>query len=99
MERLSSAPGTIERPKVDDASTASGPHYIVTVFDNDHNTVEEVTLILLVATSCTLDEAEMETWEIHHLGRSVVHHGPEDECRAAAEVIATIGIKVVVSSE
>ncbi len=99
MERLSGAPGTIERPDLDDRSTTSGPHYIVTVYDNDHNTAEEVTRILMAATACTLVEAEMETWEVHHLGKSVVHHGAEDVCTAAAEIIATIGIRVSVSSE
>ncbi len=98
MERLS-APGVIEREEVDDDETSYGSHYIVTVYDNDHNTVEEVTYVLLAATRCTLAEAEMETWEVHHLGKSVVHHGSEEECTVAAEIIATIGIKVVVSSE
>ena len=28
----------------------------MTVFDNDHNTVEEVVHILVVATGCSMDE-------------------------------------------
>src|SRR5687767_13325024 len=99
MERLSGTPGTIEHVQIDDANTSSGPHYIVTVYDNAFNTFEEVTVILMAATDCTLDEAEMETWEVDRLGKSVVHHGGEGECRAAAAIIATIGIKVEVSSE
>ncbi|MEZ0324863.1 MAG: ATP-dependent Clp protease adaptor ClpS [Fimbriimonas sp.] len=98
MERLS-APGIIEHTEIDDGSTSSGPHYIVTVYDNDHNTMEEVTHILMAATGCSLPEAEMETWEVHHLGKSVVHHGSKEECTEAAAIIATIGIKVVVTSE
>ncbi|MBX7135439.1 MAG: ATP-dependent Clp protease adaptor ClpS [Fimbriimonadaceae bacterium] len=102
MERLIrlAGPGTIERPleETTDGGT-KGDGWIVTVFNNDHNTYDEVIFILMVATQCTADEAAMETWEIDHLGKSVVHHGGESECRRAAEVIATIGIRVEVSEE
>ncbi len=70
--------------------------WIVIVFDNDRNTFDEVIGILQKATGCSLEEAEMETWEVHHLGRSVVHHGERAECDRAAAVIATIGIRVAV---
>lgn len=78
--------------------TGSGG-WIVTVFDNDYNTWDEVVSILITATGCGLDEAQMETWEVHHLGRSVVHHGSETVCNKAAQVISTIGIRVTVSEE
>lgn len=70
--------------------------FIVIVFDNDHNTYDEVIRILQKATACSLEEAQMETWEIDHTGRSVVHHGDRAECERAAAVIATIGIRVAV---
>lgn len=92
------APGIIELPRIDDSNTSSGG-WIVTVFDNDHNTVDEVMAVLLLATSCTAEEAYIETWEVHNLGRSVVHHAGEEECHRVAAIIATIGIKVEVSSE
>ena len=57
---------------------------------------DEVITILQKATGCSLEEAENETWEVHHLGRSVVHHGDRDECHRAATIIRTIGIKVAV---
>ncbi|MBS1704677.1 MAG: ATP-dependent Clp protease adaptor ClpS [Armatimonadetes bacterium] len=103
MERLIPAcasPDTIERPELFDTPEINQDSgWIVTVFDNDFNTVEEVITILLVATKCTLDEAQIETWEVHHLGKSVVHHGAEEECRGVAKVIGTIGIRVEVSKE
>ncbi len=80
----------------DDTTHQSTGEYIVIVFDNDHNTFEEVIGILQKATGCSLEEAQMETWEVHHTGRSVVHHGDQAECERAAGVIATIGIKVAV---
>ena len=73
--------------------------FIVIVFDNPINTFDEVTGILQKATGCPLREAEMETWEVHHLGKSVVHHGSEPECERAAGIIRTIGILVEVRQE
>ena len=73
--------------------------YIVIVFDNDHNTFEQVETILIVATGCSVREAKMETWEVHNLGKSTVHHGAQSECERVAEVIRTIGIKVEVRSD
>lgn len=93
------SPGVIERPDVDDGQTSGGESWIVTVFDNDYNTVEQVMKILMLATCCTDKEAAMETWEIHHMGRSVVHHGSRKVCEDAKDIIATIGIRVEVSEE
>ena len=73
--------------------------HIVIVFDNEHNTFEEVENILVTATGCPRKEAEIETWEIHNLGKSVVHHGSEDECHRAAAIIRTIGIRVEVCED
>lgn len=67
----------------------------VTVYNNETNTYEEVMTVLMIATSCTQEEAYIETWEIDHLGHCVVHRAEESECRHAAEVISKIGIAVV----
>jgi ATP-dependent Clp protease adapter protein ClpS len=96
---LGAAPGIIERPEISDSDTTGGNGWIVTVYDNDHNTVDEVEWILQIATGCSPEEASMETWEIHHLGKSVVHHAGEAECRRIAKVIAKIGIRVEVNQE
>ena len=94
-----SSTGTIERPKADDTDTGVRGGWIVTVFDNNYNTYEEVIAILVAATGCSTHEALTEAWEVDHLGKSVVHHGSERECKKAAEIIATIGIRVEVSEE
>lgn len=92
------AGGTVVLPEreVEEIQGTPGGEWRVVVFDNDHNTFDEVIGILQIATGCSLEEAEMETWEIHHQGRSIVHYAGEEECRRVAEVIATIGIQVVV---
>ena len=90
------SPGIIEQ--IDEVGQErESPGWIVTVFNNETNTVEEVVDILRKATGCTFEEAWNETWEIDHLGMSVVHQGDEEECEDAAKIIATIGIKVEVS--
>ncbi|HWA83634.1 MAG TPA: ATP-dependent Clp protease adaptor ClpS [Fimbriimonadaceae bacterium] len=101
MGRLtSSAPGVIERPEIEEVGPGSGGDgWIVTVYNNDHNTWQEVIAILMIATGCNFDEAYIETWEIDRLGKSVVHHGAEEECVKAAKVIAEIGIRVEVAAE
>lgn len=93
-------PGTIETPApVDHSRVQHAPPWIVIVYDNDKNTFEEVIEILMIATQCTVEEAEIETWEVHHLGKSVVHLGAEDECNRVADVIRTIGLRVDVREE
>ena len=79
-----------------ESNVGGGDGYIVIVYNNDHNTYAEVISILMQATACTQEEAEIETWEIDHLGQSVVHHGAQEECERVAAVIRTIGIHVEV---
>src|SRR5687768_3851444 len=86
------------RPEIRDRSGETDGDWIVVVYDNDKNTFDEVIGILLRATGCGQQEAEMETWEVHHLGRSIVHHGDRPECERVAAIIRTIGIRVEVDS-
>lgn len=88
-----------ELPSISDSDGATGDRWIVTVYNNDTNTYDEVITILIIATDCSPEEAWIEAWEIDHLGFSVVHCASEDECITAAEVIATIGIRVEVQRE
>jgi ATP-dependent Clp protease adapter protein ClpS len=94
-------PGTIDRPESEvlDSSGKGDRGWLVTVYDNDFNTVDEVEHILIVATGCNAEEAQIETWEVHHLGRSVVHISDEQECQQVAAVITQIGIEVRVTKD
>src|SRR5437588_4814889 len=88
---------THRRPDLRDETTPSTlREYVVIVFDNEFNTWPEVIGILQKATGCSAEEAWMETWEVHHTGRSVVHHADQPECERVAAIIATIGIQVAV---
>ena len=94
-----SKPGILDLPSLQDSTGTSLSHWIVTVFNNATNTFDEVIDILMRATACTEEEAEIETWEIDALGKSVVHHGGQEECERAAGIIRLIGISVEVSEE
>lgn len=73
--------------------------WIVTVYDNPYNTYLEVMTILMLATNCDAEEAEIETWEIGNLGQSVVHRDNDQACQEAAKIIATIGIRAVATPD
>jgi ATP-dependent Clp protease adaptor protein ClpS len=91
------AGSTLIAPETETADPTTGTgEYIVIVYDNDRNTIDEVIEILMQATGCGMQEAAMETWEVHNLGKSIVHHGSAAECERAASVIRTIGIRVEV---
>ena len=93
------SPRIIEAPEIRETSGGRGDHWIVTVYNNEYNTWDEVVGILMAATGCSEDEADMETWEVDNLGKSVVHHGAQNECQIVAEIISQIGIRVEVSEE
>lgn len=100
MERLGPVrhSGVVEAPEIESTGTGRGG-WLVTVYNNDTNTYDEVIFILMVATGCDEEEAYIETWEIDHLGQSVVHVADEPECCRVAGIIATIGIRVEVSED
>lgn len=95
LERYGAGVGLPERILED--KPALGEGWIVTVYNNDRNTYEEVMAVLMIATECTSEEAYIEAWEIDHFGQCVVHRASEAECKSAALVISTIGIKVEAS--
>jgi ATP-dependent Clp protease adapter protein ClpS len=82
--------------EIADSNIGGGSGFLVIVYDNDKNTWDQVVGILQKATGCTLEEAEIETWEVDNLGKSVVHHAGQEECERAAGIIRTIGIRVEV---
>jgi hypothetical protein len=96
--RMSGAGVALPERTIEELPT-KGEGWIVTVFDNDVNTYDQVMLVLMRATQCTSEEAYIEAWEIDHYGKCVVHKAGENECKRAAEIIATIGIKVEASPE
>lgn len=97
MERLIlNTTEVIEAPVETQETILNEDRWVVVVYNNDHNTYDEVIMILMIATHCTLEEAEIETWEVDHLGKSVVHVADQEECEDVARIIRQIGIQVEV---
>jgi ATP-dependent Clp protease adaptor protein ClpS len=90
---------TITRPDLAGGSETQTESWIVVVYNNEQNTYDEVMMILMIATHCNEEEAFIETWEVDHLGKSVVHNAGKEECEDVAQIIRQIGIKVEVIAE
>jgi ATP-dependent Clp protease adapter protein ClpS len=73
--------------------------WMVVIFNDDHTPFDVVIFTLMIATNCSREEAELETWEAHHIGRASVHFASEEECLAVADVIRRAGVKVEVCAE
>jgi hypothetical protein len=73
--------------------------WMVVIFNNETNSMDEVVDILIIATGCTAEEAEIETWEAHTFNKAPVHFATKVECEDAATIIASIGVKTEVSRE
>ncbi len=69
------------------------------IFNNDHTDMDTVVAILIEATGCDVQEAAIEMWEAHHYGQANVHFASELECRRAADLIETVGVKTEVLPE
>ena len=79
--------------------TSGGDRFKVVIFNNSHNSQDEVMVVLMVATKCDENEAYIEMWEAEQFGKASVHFAGEPECKAAAVIISSIGLKVEVSPE
>jgi ATP-dependent Clp protease adaptor protein ClpS len=89
---------TLIDPQIDGPGVGAG-RWMVVIFNNDYTPVDMVVLALIRATACTLQEAEMETWEAHNFGKAPVHFASKNECEKAATIISSIGVKTEVSPE
>lgn len=85
-------------PRTNDTGAGGGGWQVV-AFNNDYNTFGEVIEILMIATGCSREEAEIETWEIDRFGSCVVHRADRSECERVAEIISSIGVKTEVEKE
>lgn len=73
--------------------------WMVTIYNNDTNSQDEVVEVLMRATGCGIEEAYFEMWEAHHFGKAPCHFSSRKDCEGAALVIASIGVKTEVSPE
>ena len=87
----------LESTHITDSSKEGG--FKVVIFNNEHNSFEEVIGILVIATRCTIEEAEIEAWEAHTFGHANVFFHGKTRCEEVAQIIGTIGVKTEVVPE
>jgi ATP-dependent Clp protease adapter protein ClpS len=73
--------------------------WMVVIFDNPFNTMDEVMWVLMEATHCDEQEAFIEMWEAHTFGKAPVHFASSPECHTVAQVIDAIGVTAKVLRE
>lgn len=89
---------TLQAPEISDGATGRG-RWMTVIFDNDHNSMDEVVEALMRATDCDEEEAAIEMWEAHTFGKAPVHFASETECRNVAETVGRVGIAAEVAPE
>jgi len=85
-------------PLLSDSQTGQG-RWMVVIYNNDTNTIDQVIDILIQATGCDAEEAAIETWEAHTYGKAPVHFSSQTDCEEAARIISSIGVKTEVAPE
>ncbi len=88
---------TVE-PEIAGPETGTG-RWMVVIYNNESNSMDEVIAVLIHATGCTAEEAEIEMWEAHTFGKAPVHFASKAECDEAARIISSVGIKTEVALE
>jgi ATP-dependent Clp protease adaptor protein ClpS len=89
---------TVLEPEIVDSGRGSG-RWMVEIFNNQHNTFEEVIEVLMRSTGCGVQEASIETWEAHEFGKTPVHFSSLNECEIVASMISSIGVRTTVRRE
>jgi ATP-dependent Clp protease adaptor protein ClpS len=92
-------PGIKTEPEEIQQDSAYGGRYAAIIFNNEANSFDEVISIIMHATSCGIEEAQIETWEAHTYGEAAVHFAAESECVRVAHTIASIGVRTEVRKE
>ncbi len=92
-------PGTKTKPIERQQDSGYSGRYAAIIFNNESNSFEEVIEIIMLATSCAVEEARIETWEAHTYGQAPVHFATEAECMRVAATISSIGVRTEVRKE
>jgi len=90
---------TVLEPELANTSSLGSGRWMVTIYNNAHNSMDEVVEVLMLATGCDVQEAVIEMWEAHTFGKAPVHFAPKSVCDEAAATISSVGIKTEVSRE
>jgi ATP-dependent Clp protease adapter protein ClpS len=87
------------KPRIDEDGGQTQGRWMVVIYNNERNSMDEVTEILMLATGCDAREAAMEMWEAHTFGKAPVHFADREACLEVAGIIETIGVRTSVCRE
>lgn len=73
-----------------DVTTLLGKPYNVILFNDDHHSMEEVTLQLIKATGCSTEKALTIMLEAHTNGRAICFSGNRERCEHVESVLNEI---------
>ncbi|MCW5943733.1 MAG: ATP-dependent Clp protease adaptor ClpS [Fimbriimonadaceae bacterium] len=90
---------TVLEPKPGNPEAGASGRWMALIYNNDHNTFDQVIAAIVQATGCSPQEAAIEAWEAHHFGKAPVHFADRPECERVAATIATIGVRTEVQPE
>jgi ATP-dependent Clp protease adaptor protein ClpS len=89
---------SVVEPDIQETGSGTG-RWMVVIYNNESNSMDEVIEVLIRATGCDIQEAEIEMWEAHTFGKAPVHFASKPECEDAAIIISSVGIKTEVALE
>ncbi|MBS1722818.1 MAG: ATP-dependent Clp protease adaptor ClpS [Armatimonadetes bacterium] len=93
-------PSVLEKPDIDNSSGTGTGGFCVVIYNNSHNTFEEVIQVLCRTLGITEDSAELHAWDAHLRGEaSVYFSSSESDCQEKADKIASIGMRTEVREE
>jgi ATP-dependent Clp protease adaptor protein ClpS len=87
------------KSKTIEQESITGGRFAAIIYNNNDTAFDEVIEIIMLATSCGVEEARIETWEAHTFGQAAVHFASETECARVAATIASIGVATEVRPE
>lgn len=81
---------TTATEKDTDVTTLLGKPYNVIIFNDDHHSMEEVTLQLMKATGCSSEKAVNIMIEAHTNGRAICFSGNRERCEHVENILNEI---------
>jgi ATP-dependent Clp protease adaptor protein ClpS len=79
---------------LEETSTVVIEPWNVILFNDDWHTFEEVIAQLMLATSCSAEQAAHIAWDAHNKGEAICYTGSRERCELVASVLEEIDLGV-----
>lgn len=92
------APAELDRPDVEDVTTADRP-WITIVWNDPVNLMSYVTYVFMTYFHYPREKAEKLMWQVHNDGRSVVSSGTREEMERDVAAMHSYGLWATLSKD